>query len=74
MDLADKTLTVHMIFRCLELSLFTFGSFWKLLEVFRTWRESLNLDLELEFILIKFELNLKVFEVFLKNYLGSPAT
>ena len=47
-----------------------FRSSWKLLEAFGKWRENLNWNLELKLILVKFELNLKVFEVFLKIYLG----
>ena len=36
------------------------------------WRENLILNLGLKLNLVKFELNLKVFEVFLKNIFGFP--
>ena len=46
-----------------------FGSFWKFLEhEGKVWIWIWNWNL----IWVKFELNLKVFEVFLKEYLGSP--
>ena len=45
-----------------------------LLEAFGKWRELLDLNFELNSIWVKFELNLKVFEVFYKKTYAIPST
>ena len=57
---------LHMIFRCLELRLFTFGSFWKLLEAYEKWRENMNLNLSYMFSFSKTPVK---FEGFMKCFL-----